>query len=120
MVSYTRRWMVMGGLVLAAAAAVASGPTLAQQAPPASAAAKALTEADYARAEQFMTYNTTPLVLRSGVRPTFLPDGRFWYRITTEKGSEAFLVDPIKATKVACTLPPCAADTTGGRGGRGG
>ena len=47
MVSYTRRWMVMGGLAVAAAAAVASGPTLAQQAPPAPAptAAKALTAA---------------------------------------------------------------------------
>ena len=122
MVSYTRRWMVTGGLALVAAAAVASAPTLAQQAPPAPAptAAKALTDADYARAEQFMTYNTAPLVLRSGVRPTFLPDGRFWYRITTEKGSEAFLVDPLKATKVACNLPACADAGGGGRGGRGG
>src|SRR4030095_6122667 len=66
-----------------------------------------------------MTYNTTPLVLRSGVRPTWLPDGRFWYRITTESGSEAFIVDPIKATKVVCDLPACAAVGAGGRGGRG-
>ena len=33
----------------------------------------ALTAADYARAEKFMTYNTTPLVLRTGVRATWLP-----------------------------------------------
>ena len=118
--SHTRRWLVTGSVALAAAAVVASGPASARQAPAASAApaAKVLTDADYARAEQFMPYNTTSLVLRSGVRPVFLPDGRFWYRITTEKGSEALLVDPIKATKVACTLPACAEGAGGGRGAR--
>ena len=70
-----------------------------------------------------MPYNTTPLVLRSGVRPTWLPDGRFWYRITTENGSEAFLVDPVKATKVRLRLSrPVprrrAADAGRGAGGR--
>ena len=59
-----------------------------------------------------MSYNTTPLVLRSGVRPNWLDDGRFWYRITTEKGSEAFLVDAVKRTKAGCDLPQCS----GGRG----
>lgn len=83
----------------------------------------AVTAKDYARAEKFLTYNTTPLLLRSGVRPTWLEDGRFWYRITTEKGSEAFLVDPVKATKVPCELPACrpapAAEGSGrGRGGQ--
>jgi dipeptidyl aminopeptidase/acylaminoacyl peptidase len=91
-----------------AALVAAVAPMRAQQAP------RALTEGDYARAEKYMTYNTSPLVLRSGVRPTWLPDGRFWYRVTTENGSEAFLVDPVKATKVPCTLPACAAG--GGRG----
>src|SRR5919201_790421 len=56
--------------------------------------ARALTAADYARAERFMNYNTTPLVLHSGVRPTWLPDGRFWYRTTTENGTAFFVVDP--------------------------
>ena len=46
---------------------------------------RALTAADYSRAERFMTYNTTPLVLRSGVRPPGCRDDRFWYRVTTEK-----------------------------------
>jgi dipeptidyl aminopeptidase/acylaminoacyl peptidase len=93
--------------------ALASLPLLAQQ--------PAITADDYARAEKFLSYNTAPLVLRSGVRPTWLDDGRFWYRITTEKGSEAFLVDPVKGTKVACDLPACKAPapTRGGRG-RGG
>ena len=62
-------------------------------------AARALTAADYARAEKFMGYNTTPLVFRSGVRPNWMPDDRFWYRVTTADGSEFLLVDPAKGTR---------------------
>ena len=81
-------------------------------------ATPAVTADDYARAERFLGPSTNPLVLRSGVRPTWLDDGRFWYRVTTENGSEAFLVDPVKRTKVPCDLPACkAAPATGG--GRG-
>ena len=58
-----------------------------------------LTAADYARAEKFMTYNTAPLVYGAGVRPTFLKDGRFWYRVTRESGAEFMLADPAKGTK---------------------
>jgi dipeptidyl-peptidase-4 len=79
-------------------------------------APRALSAADYARAERFMTYNTTPLVLRSGVRATWLPDDRFWYRTTTDRGSEAFLVDPASKTKSDCTLPACRERTDSGRG----
>jgi dipeptidyl aminopeptidase/acylaminoacyl peptidase len=93
-----------------------SGILVAQQ-----PARTALTAADYARAERFMTYNTTPLVLHSGVRATWLPDDRFWYRTTTEKGTEAFLVDPSTGTRSACDLPACKAPAPGaGGGGRGG
>jgi len=73
MVSRTKQWLLTSGLALAAAAAAAGGPTLAQQ----TTAPRALTAGDYARAEQYMAYNTTPLVLRSGVRPTWLPDFLF-------------------------------------------
>jgi dipeptidyl-peptidase-4 len=62
-------------------------------------APRALTAADYARAEKFMGYNTTPLVFRSGVRPNWMPDDRFWYRVTTAEGSEFLLVDPAKGTR---------------------
>jgi len=55
---------------------------------------KAITAADYARAEKFMSYNTSPLVDRSGVQPTWLDADWFWYRITTASGSEFKLVDP--------------------------
>jgi dipeptidyl-peptidase 4 len=58
-----------------------------------------LTTADYAHAEQFMTYNTTPLVFRSGVRPAWLSGDRFWYRITTPEGSEFILFDPARASR---------------------
>jgi dipeptidyl-peptidase 4 len=52
------------------------------------------TAADYARAEKMLGFNTSPLVDRAGVRPTFLPDGRFWYRVLTSTGSEFVLVNP--------------------------
>ena len=88
---------------------------------PIGAQQRAIAAEDYARAEKFLSAHTTPLVLRSGVRPTWLEDGRFWYRVTTENGSEAFLVDPVKGTKVPCDLAPCKASAGGGRGGgRGG
>ena len=58
-----------------------------------------LTTADYQRAEKMMTGNTSPLVYRSGVRPNWLPDERFWYRVTTADGAEIVLVDPAKGTR---------------------
>src|SRR5687767_9217338 len=61
---------------------------------------RTLTTEDYSRAEKFMGYNTNPLVLRAGVRPNWLPDDRFWYRVTTGNGGEFFLVDPARGTRV--------------------
>lgn len=75
-----------------------------------------LTAEDYARAEKMLAYNTAPLVDRSGVRPTWLPDGRFWYQVLTATGREYVIVDPATGTKRAgATLeaigvtPPAAA-----------
>ena len=51
----------------------------AAQAPQAYAPAR-VTADDYARAETFMSYEVDPLVSGASVRPTWLPDGRFWYR----------------------------------------
>jgi dipeptidyl aminopeptidase/acylaminoacyl peptidase len=65
----------------------------------AASAQQKFTAADYARAEKMMGYNTTPLVVRSGVRPNWLPDERFWYRITTADGAKFVLVDPVKGTR---------------------
>ena len=67
---------------------------------PGGSAPRVLTAADYEHAEQFMSYNVAPLVLRAGVRPTWLPDGCFWYRNTIEDNASQFiLVDPVKGTR---------------------
>jgi dipeptidyl aminopeptidase/acylaminoacyl peptidase len=61
----------------------------------------ALTAADYAQAEKFMSYNVTSLVFRSGLRPTWLPGDRFWYRNALEnEGSEFILVDPKRKSRL--------------------
>jgi len=70
-----------------------------------SAPTRALTTADYTHAEKFMTWNTTPLVYRSNISPTWLPDDRFWYRITTPAGNETIIVDPATGQKQPCALP---------------
>ncbi len=67
-------------------------PSLAQ-------APRALTSEDYARAEKFMAYNTTPLALGATVRPSWLANDRFWYRNTIPEGAEFVLVDPARQTR---------------------
>ncbi len=58
-----------------------------------------VTVADYAHAEKFMGYNTTPLVFGVGAHATWLPDERFWYRDTTVQGTEFVLIDPVRGTR---------------------
>ena len=65
----------------------------------AGAQAPSVTAADYARAEKMLGFNTAPLIDRAGVRPTFLPDGRFWYRVLTPTGSEYVLINPVDGTR---------------------
>jgi len=55
---------------------------------------RVLTAKDYERAESFMSYNTTPLVDRSNVRPNWLTGDRFWYAVSNAAGTEFILVDP--------------------------
>ena len=55
-------------------------------------AKRVLTADDYARAEKMLGYNTGQLIDRGNVRPTFLPDGRFWYRVLTPTTSEYVMV----------------------------
>src|SRR5258708_7711815 len=64
----------------------------------AAAQQRVFTAADYARAEKFMAYNTTPLVLHAGGRVTWLADDRVWYRTTTAEGTEFELVDAARGT----------------------
>jgi dipeptidyl-peptidase-4 len=46
-----------------------------------------------------MGYNTTPLVFRTTVRPTWLDGDRFWYRVSIPGGAEFVLVDSARAVK---------------------
>ena len=57
------------------------------------------TDQDYARAEKFMPYNLNPLVYHALENPTWMPDGRVWYRDTGANGSAFILIDPVKKTK---------------------
>ncbi|MGH8169310.1 MAG: DPP IV N-terminal domain-containing protein [Steroidobacteraceae bacterium] len=83
---FLRRTLLAAAGVLVAASAAASTPA-------------ALTDADYARAERLMPYNTEPLVLRSVSDVAWLDDGELWYRASTARGSERVLVDPAKGTR---------------------
>jgi dipeptidyl aminopeptidase/acylaminoacyl peptidase len=65
---------------------------------PVAAQQRVFTAADYARAEKFMAYNTTPLVLHGGGRVTWLADDRFWYRTTTANGTQFVIVDAARGT----------------------
>ncbi len=64
---------------------------------------KSLTEKDYERAEQFMSYNTSKFVDAGVVRPNWLANGNFWYAVKSQKGTQTYLVDPIKKTKTLTT-----------------
>ena len=57
-------------------------------------APKEVTAAEYEQAVKFLRVNTDTLVERARVRPQWLEDGRFWYRITTSEGSEYVLINP--------------------------
>src|SRR5580765_2485090 len=54
---------------------------------------RTVTAEDYSKAEKFLGYNTNRLVLHVAAQPTWVGDDRFWYRTTTENGTEFFLVD---------------------------
>src|ERR1700761_713250 len=60
---------------------------------------KQLTTEDYARAEKFMAYNVNSLVYHGVSRPSWMADGRFWYRDNGPDGLTYILVDPAKGTK---------------------
>jgi len=87
-------------IILLALFAAGVAPGFAGQAPAAGDAPRVLTAADYARAEKFMAAGVAGLVLRSGVRPNWLPDERFWYRNSLAGGtSEFILVDPARGKR---------------------
>lgn len=89
---------------------------------PASLAAQqpaVLTADDYAHAEKFLGYNTTPLVDGISGRTTWTQDDRIVYRVTSAAGSQFMVVNPARksrapafdAARIAAALSK-AADTT--------
>jgi dipeptidyl-peptidase-4 len=77
------------------------------------------TTEDYARAEKFMGYNVNLLVYHGVARPTWMEDGRFWYRDNGPSGVTFVLVDPAKGTKTpAFDQPKLAAALTAATSGR--
>lgn len=78
-----------------------------------------LTAEDYARAERFLPANTVGLVTNVASPPTWLADGRFWYRSRTQAGMEYVLVDPARGRRAAAfdhaRLASALATATGGR-----
>ena len=78
-----------------------------------------LTTEDYARAEKFMGYNVNSLVYHGVARPTWMEDGRFWYRDNGPDGVTFMVVDPVKRTKTpAFDQVKLAAALTASTGGQ--
>jgi dipeptidyl aminopeptidase/acylaminoacyl peptidase len=85
-----RRLAVLGVLLAAAPLASAAAQQPAR-----------LTADDYARAERFLARNTAPLVTGMQGPVSWLPDGRFWYRVTTAAGADFIMIDPDRRTRTA-------------------
>ncbi len=64
-----------------------------------------VTERDYDRAARMLSFSTNALVDRAGVRPNWLPDGRFWYQVLTPTGREYVLVNPADGTRTVRSNP---------------
>ena len=81
--------------LVAIALLLTAAPLAAQQ-------TRQITAQDYARAERFLGTNTGPLVTGIAGPPTWLPDGRFFYRASRSGGgSEFVMVDPARRTRNA-------------------
>ncbi len=72
---------------------------------------RVLTNADYARAEQFVSPTLMRMVVGGDVSPKWLANDQFWYRSTTPSGVEYVLIDPAKKSR--STYTPSESDTAG-------
>ncbi|MBK6588745.1 MAG: DPP IV N-terminal domain-containing protein [Acidobacteria bacterium] len=81
-----------------------------------------LSSADYDRASKMLASGTAPFVDRAGVRPTFLPDGRFWYSVLTATGREFVMINPVDGSRqtgaTAAAIGVTAPAGPAGPGGR--
>jgi dienelactone hydrolase/Tol biopolymer transport system component len=58
-----------------------------------------LTAKDYQRAESFMAYNTVQYIDRASINPVWQSNDRFYYSVTSAKGTEFIVVDPLKKSR---------------------
>ncbi|MEP6712428.1 MAG: DPP IV N-terminal domain-containing protein, partial [Ferruginibacter sp.] len=60
---------------------------------------KQLTTADYDQATKALGFNTSKVIYRNNVSPTWLDDGRFWYVVNIAGGKEYVLINPADASR---------------------
>lgn len=58
-----------------------------------------VTDEDYRRSRALMHWNLESKVWRSDIRPEWIDDNRFWYRVRTEEGFRFYRVDPDAAER---------------------
>ncbi|MEP7254973.1 MAG: DPP IV N-terminal domain-containing protein [Ferruginibacter sp.] len=84
---------------------------------------KIYTAADYDQSTKALGFNTSKLVFRYNVNPTWLPDGKFWYSVNIDGGKEFVLINPADGSRKTgadkkSILPDEPVATTGAGGGR--
>lgn len=94
----TRVWSLR---VLAAVAVLATGLSAA-----ALQAQRVLTPADYDQAAKMLSFNLASLTSGGAVSPTWLADGRFYYKSTTPTGAEWLVVNPKTRTSAPLFRAP--------------
>ncbi|MDI6400655.1 DPP IV N-terminal domain-containing protein [Balneolaceae bacterium ANBcel3] len=58
-----------------------------------------ISEETYKKAEKLLSWNVSEHILHHNVRPHWIDDDRFWYRVRTEGGHRFYLVDPEQASR---------------------
>ena len=86
--------VILLALLIYAAPAVAQHPDYMMQ-----GMRPVVTADDYARAEQLLRQNTSPLVFGATVRANWLEGDRFWYQNSFQGGSEFIMVDAGRRTR---------------------
>ena len=54
-----------------------------------------VSEEDYKRAEQLLSWNISDNVWRNNISPQWIDDDRFWYRVRVDGGHRFYRVDPV-------------------------
>jgi len=85
---------------------------------------KTVSTASYEKATQYLGFNTSKLVYRNNVQPTWLDDGRCWYSVSVAGGKEYVLINPVDGSRktgpdLKSILPNAAGErSTAGMGRR--